>query len=80
MNLIMVLNLVEGLDNLLDDVLPDDLKNLVLLKQLSGQVQRKVFGVHNTLDERQPFWDQVFSIISDEDSADVQLDVVLLLL
>jgi hypothetical protein len=73
-------NLVEGLNQLLDNVLSDDLQNLVLLQNLSGQVKRQVLGVNNTLDEAHPLGDQLLSVISDEDTLDVKLDVRLLLL
>ena len=71
---------VEELEGLLDDVLLDDLHDLVLLKSLTGQVEREILRVDNTLDEAEPFGDDVGGVISDEDTADVELDVVLGLL
>ena len=73
-------DLVEELESLLDDVLADDLHDLVLLESLTRQVEGKVLGVDDTLDEAEPLGDQVSSIIGDEDTADVELDVVLGLL
>lgn len=73
-------DLSEELKGLLDNVLLDDLHDLVLLKGLTGQVEGKVLRVDNTLDEAEPLGDEVGSIVSDEDTADVQLDVVLGLL
>lgn len=73
-------DLVEKLNRLLHDVLLDDLHDLVLLESLTRQVEGKIFRVDNTLDEAEPFRDEVGSIVSDEDTADVKLDVVLGLL
>ncbi len=73
-------DLVEELKGLLDDVLLDDLHDLVLLEGFTRQVQREIFGVDNTLDEAEPFWDEICGIIGDEDASDIELDVVLGLL
>ena len=73
-------DLVEELKRLLDDVLLDDFHDLVLLEGLTRQVERKVLRVDNTLDEAEPLRDEVGSVISDEDAANVELDVVLGLL
>ncbi|CAG9994060.1 unnamed protein product [Clonostachys byssicola] len=79
--LLLVLgDLLEELKRLLDDVLLDDLHDLVLLESLTGQVEGKILRVDNTLDESEPLRDEVSSVISDEDTADVKLDVVLGLL
>ncbi|KAF3067006.1 hypothetical protein CFAM422_009005 [Trichoderma lentiforme] len=79
--LLLVLgNLLEELQRLLDNVLLDDLHDLVLLKSLTRQVEREILRVDNTLDEAEPLRDEVGGVISDEDAADVQLDVVLGLL
>lgn len=79
--LLLVLgNLVEQLKRLLDNVLLDDLHDLVLLKSLTRQVERKVLRVDNTLDEAEPLRDELSGIVSDEDTANVELDVVLGLL
>jgi hypothetical protein len=73
-------DLIEELKSLLDDVLLDDLHDLVLLESLTRQVEREILRVDNTLDEAEPLGDEVGGVISDEDTADVQLDVVLGLL
>ena len=73
-------DLVEELERLLDDVLLDDLHDLVLLERLTGQVERQVLGVNDALDEREPLRDEIGGVLSDEDTADVELDVVLRLL
>jgi hypothetical protein len=70
-------NLVEHLESLLDNVLADDLHNLVLLKGLTGQVERQILRVDNTLDETEPLRNKISGIISDENTANVELNVVL---
>jgi hypothetical protein len=50
------------------------------LKGLTRQVKGKVLRVDDTLDEAQPFGDKVGCVISDEDTTNVELDVVLGLL
>jgi len=73
-------NLAEYVHALLDNVLADDLEDLVLLKGFTRNVERKVLGVDDTLDEVEVLRDDVFAIIHDEDTADVEFDVVALLL
>ena len=73
-------NLGEEVKALLDKVLADDLENLVLLERLTGDVEREILRVDNTLDEVKVFRDKVVTVIHDEDTADVELDVVTLLL
>ncbi len=63
------------LKTLLDHVSLDDLKNLVFLKRLSGDVQRKIFRVDNSFDETEIVRDDVFAIVHDEDSLDIEFDV-----
>jgi len=71
---------LEEFHPLLDDVLLDDLEDLVLLQEFSGDVEWEIFRVNNTLDEAQVFRDKFITVVHDEDSSDVELDVVLLLL
>ncbi|KUI71639.1 hypothetical protein VM1G_11779 [Cytospora mali] len=78
--LLVLSNLVEELKRLLDDVLLDDLHDLVLLEGLTRQVEGQVLRVDNTLDKAEPLRDELGGIVSDEDTADVELDVVLGLL
>merc|ERR1711968_292578 len=73
-------DLGEHLQALLDDVLLDDLKDLVLLKHLAGNVEGEVLRVHDPLHEPQPLRDDVLAVVHDEDAAHVELDVVGLLL
>lgn len=73
-------NLAEKVHTLLDDVLTDDLEDLVLLESLAGNVEREILGVDNTLDEIEVFRDEVLAIVHDKDAADIELDVVTLLL
>ena len=72
-------NLSEHLEALLDDILSHDLEDLVLLESLTRDVERQVLRVDNSLNEREPVWDNFLAIIHDENSTDVQLDVVFLL-
>merc|ERR1719160_1722527 len=74
------LDLSEHFKALLDDVLFDDLQDFVLLEGLSGDVKRKILRVDDSLHEGKPLWDKFFAVVHDEDSSDVELDVVLLLL
>ena len=73
-------DLGEDLHALLHDVLADDLEDLVLLERLAGDVKREVLGVDYALDEVEVLGDEVLAVVHDEDAADVELDVVALLL
>jgi hypothetical protein len=70
-------DLVEHLKRLLDDILADNLHDLVLLKSLTGQVEREILRIDNTLDEAEPLRNEIGAVISDEYTANVELDVVL---
>jgi len=72
--------LLEELEALLGDVLLDDLQDFVVLEILSGDVEGEILGVNNTSDEAKIFRDEVFAVVHDEDSSDVEFDVVFLLL
>jgi len=73
-------DLADEVERLLDKVLADDLEDLVLLQGFSRDVERKILRVDNTLDEVEVFGDEIFTIVHDENTADVKLDVVALLL
>merc|ERR1719284_1796152 len=77
--LLVFSDLGEHLEALLHNVLLDDLEDSVLLEGLSGDVEREIIGVNYTLDEGEPLWDEVLAVVHDEDSSDVELEVVLLL-
>jgi len=51
-----------------------------LLKSLTGDVEGKILGIDDTLDEVEVFGDEVLAVVHDEDSSNVELDVVALLL
>jgi len=70
----------DHIDASLGDVLLNDLQNLVVLQEFSGDIQGQVFRVNDSLNKIEIFWDQVLAVVHDEDSSDVQLDVVLFLL
>lgn len=42
---------IKQLQAFLHQVLPDDFQDFVLLEHFSGDIQRQVLGIHNTLDE-----------------------------
>ena len=73
-------DLGEEIHAFLDDVLTDDLENLVLLERLARNVERQVLGVDDALDEVEVLRDEVFTIIHDEDAANVEHDIVAFLL
>merc|ERR1719474_434430 len=72
--------LLNQLKNLLDKILPDDLENLVLLEHFSGDIEGKILRINNTLDKVEVLWDELLAVVHDEDSSNVQFDVVLALL
>merc|ERR1719329_1297739 len=61
-------------------LLLDDTENLVLLQGLTGDVQRKILRINNTLDEVEPLWHQLLAVVHDQHTTHVELDVVALLL
>lgn len=65
---------------LLDNVLANDFEDLVLLEGLTRDIEGKIFRVDDTLDEVQVLGNQVLAVVHDEDSADVELDVIAFLL
>mmetsp|Transcript_54409 Transcript_54409/g.86543 ORF Transcript_54409/g.86543 Transcript_54409/m.86543 type:complete len:301 (+) Transcript_54409:1263-2165(+) len=71
---------IEQLQTLLDDVFPDHLQDLVLLQHLTRNVQRQILRIHHTLNKVQVLWNEIFTIIHNEDTPHIQLDVVALLL
>ena len=73
-------DLLNEVEALLNDVLADDLKDLVLLEGFSRNVKRKILGVDDTLDEVKVLWNEFLTVVHNEDAADVKLDVVPLLL
>ena len=56
-------------ETLFDDVLSDNLQDLGLLKSFTRDVEWKIFGVNNTLDEVQVFWNDFFTVIHDENTS-----------
>jgi len=78
--ILVLADFIDELKALLDEILPDDLQDLVLLQHLTGNVERKILRIDNSLEEVEVLRDELFTVVHDEDSPDVQLDVVLLLL
>ena len=73
-------NLADKIHGLLHKVLADDLEDFVLLERLTGDVKRKIFGVDDTLDEIEVLGDEVLTVVHNEYTADIEFDVVALLL
>ncbi|KAL9325475.1 hypothetical protein ACSQ67_006120 [Phaseolus vulgaris] len=46
----------------------DDFQDLVLLQHFSRNVERKVLGIHNTLNKAEILRNQLFTVVHDEDS------------
>ncbi len=65
---------------LLDDVLADDFENFVLLKGLTRDVERQVLRINDTLDKVEVLGNKVLTVIHNEDTADVEFDVIALFL
>lgn len=81
LEVVLVLSdLADEVHALLDDVLADDLENLVLLEGFTGDVEGKILRVDDTLDEVEILGDEVLTVVHDEDTTDIELDVVTLLL
>jgi hypothetical protein len=50
------------------------------LESFSGNVKWEIIGINDTFYEGEPFWDEVFTVIHDKNSSDIQLKIILLLL
>jgi hypothetical protein len=61
-------------------VLADDFEDLVLLKCLTRDVERQVFRIDDTLDKVEVLRNEVLAVVHDEDTADVEFDIVALFL
>jgi hypothetical protein len=70
----------EHIHALLDDVLADNFKDLVLLKCLTRDVKRQVLRINDTLDKVEVLRNEVLTVVHNEDTADVEFDVVALFL
>src|SRR6202050_5184056 len=80
LKVILVLsNLTKDIHTLLNDVLVNNLKNLVLLKGLMENIKGEIFRVDDTLNEVEIFKNDVFIVIHDED-IDVKLNIAVPLL
>ena len=78
--LLVLGNLLEQIHALLDDVLTNDLQNLVLLKHLLRNVERQVLGIDDTLNKVEILGNEILTVVHDEDTVNVKLDVVVFLL
>jgi len=73
-------DLTNKVECLLDKILANDLQNLILLKSLTGNVEWKILRINDTLDKVKVLGDELLAVVHDEDTADIELDVVTLLL
>lgn len=73
-------NLGEQVHALFNEVLANDLQDLVLLEGFTGNVEGEILRVDDTLDEVEVLGNEILTVVHDEDTADVKLDVVALLL
>jgi len=81
LEIVLVLrDFADEVEGLLHEVLADDLEDLVLLESLTRDVEGQVLGVDDTLNEVEVLGDQILAVIHDEDTSDVELDVIALLL
>jgi len=74
---LVLCDLLYKLHAFLHDVLGDDLDDFVLLKHLTRDVEREIFRVNYSLAEVEVLGNEFLAVVHDEDTADVQLDVVL---
>ena len=58
----------EHVQALLRMVLHDHAQDLVLLQILTRDVQRKILRIDDTLDKFQPLWNELITVIHDEDA------------
>lgn len=77
---LVLCNLAKEIHRLLHDVLTDDLEDLVLLEGLTRDVEGEILGIDDTLDKVEVLGDEVLAVVHDEHTADVELDIVALLL
>ena len=67
---------LEEFETFFSDVFLDNFKDFVMLKILSADVKRKIFRINNTSDESKIFRDQLFAIVHNEDSSNVQFNII----
>ena len=73
-------DVAEKVESFLDEILANDLEDLVLLQGFLRDVERKILRIDNTPDEVGILWNKIFTIIHDENAADIKFDVITLLL
>ena len=73
-------DLREQIHALLDNVFADDFEDLVLLKCLTRDVERQVFRIDDTLDKVEVLRNEILAVVHDENTADVEFDIVTLFL
>jgi hypothetical protein len=73
-------DLAEDVHAFLDNIFADDFQDLVLLERLTGDVERKILRVDDAFDKVEVFGYKILAIVHDEDAADIEFDVIALLL
>jgi len=73
-------DLADEIKGLLHKVLTNNLEDLVLLEGLTRDVEGEILRVDDTLDEVEVLRDEVLTVVHDKDAANIELDVVTLLL
>ena len=73
-------NFGDEVHRLFHEILADDLENFVLLECLTGDIERQIFRINDTLNEVEILGNEILAVIHDEHTADIKLDVVALLL
>jgi len=73
-------NIAYEFDAFLDNIFFDDFKNFILLQKFSGNVQGKIFRVDNSFDEAEEIGNEFLAIVHDENSSNIEFDVILLFL
>ena len=60
---LVLTDLINEFQTLLDQVLPDDLEDLVLLKHFTGNVEGEIFRVDDALEEVEIFRDELLAVV-----------------
>lgn len=70
-------NFGDHIEDLFGYFLVNNFEGFCLLQSLSIDIERKVFGVNDTLDKAEIFWNHIAMLFSDQDSSNIELKIVL---
>ena len=76
LSVLVIRDLLDHIQSLTNKFLLDNLEQFVLLKGLSRDIQWKIIRVDNTLDKTEIVGHHVLEIVSDEDTSDIELDIL----